>query len=79
MAERECMVLRCCWKNVARSKSSAGTMAIPCAIGRPIDAISIKHGMPFRGLSEPLVPELFDRELHLFDQQYNAATGDFDE
>jgi hypothetical protein len=33
----------------------------------------LKHGMPFRGLSELLVPELFDRELHLLDQQLTGA------
>src|SRR6185312_2305082 len=33
----------------------------------------LKHGMPFRGLSELLVPELFDRELHLLDQLLAGA------
>jgi hypothetical protein len=33
----------------------------------------LEYGMPFRGLSELLVPELFDRELHLLDHQLAGA------
>jgi hypothetical protein len=30
----------------------------------------LEHGAAFRGLAEPLMPELGDRELHLFDHQF---------
>jgi hypothetical protein len=38
-------------------------------VGKPQFEL-LEHGATFRGLAEPLMPELGDRELHLFDHQF---------